>query len=368
MPLLHPAVTRYVAVDEVCVDRLVREEGIAAERVELLLNFVDLDRFRPRPPLPPSPARALVLSNSAGVDGYARVVAAACESAGIPLDVVGAARGNASDAPEALLAGYDLVFAKGRTALEALAVGCATVVADWAGAGPLVTPDNYERLRRRNFGIRELQHAHDAAWYREQIGRYSSGAAAEVSRRVREEAGMPAAIDRLLAIYEAVMAAPRSAGDASAAAARHVSRIARPLKEAHGLGVRLHIREADLALARSALDAAQGRIRALESAMAALESSSSSLEMSFRSLETSAGNLESTVRDLEQHLRAREQALREREQQLAEARDEARELRDRIAAVQSVATLRIRDAVLKVPMVGPAMHASARRLARLLRS
>ena len=333
LPLVHPAVRRYVAVDEVCVDRLVREEGIPPERIELLLNFVDLDRFRRRPTLPTLPARALVLSNGATVDGYARVIAAACGSAGIAVDIVGAAAGNPSDAPEALLAGYDLVFAKGRTALEALAVGCATVVADRAGAGPLVTPDNYEQLRRRNFGIRELQHAHDVDWYGEQIGRYSSGAAAEVSRRVREEAGMQPAIDRLIAIYQAAMAAPPGRGNPCEAAARHVSRIARPLKEAHGLGVRLQTMTADLTLARSALDAASERIRALESSATVLESSA----------------------------RVLEQQLRVREQELTHARDE-------IAAVQSAATLRIRDAVLSVPIVGPAMHAGARRLAQLLRS
>ena len=340
MPLLHPAVRRYVAVDEACVDRLVREEGIPPERIELLLNFVDLERFRCRLPLPTLPARALVLSNGATVDGYAGVIAAACESAGIAVDIVGAAAGNPSDAPEVLLAGYDLVFAKGRTALEALAVGCATVVADRAGAGPLVTTDNYQQLRRRNFGIRELHHAHDVDWYREQIGRYSSGAAAAVSRRVREDAGMQPAIDRLIAIYQAAMAAPPGRGDPWEAAARHVSRIARPLKEAHGLAVRLQTMTADLTLARSALDAASERIRALESSAAAFESSAVVLG----------------------------QQLRAREQDLTRARDEERVLREAIAAAQSVATLRIRDAVLSVPIVGPAMHAGARRLAQLLRS
>ena len=354
MPLLHPAVRRYVAVDEVCVDRLVREEGIAAELIELLLNFVDLDRFRSRSPLPALPARALVLSNAATVDGYAGVIAAACQSAGVKLDIVGGAAGNSSDTPETLLAGYDLVFAKGRSALEALAVGCATVVADWAGAGPLVTPDNYERLRRRNFGIRELQHAHDVAWYREQIGQYCSATAAEVSRRVRDEAGMPSAIDRLLAIYGAAMGTPPGAGAASAAAARHLSRIGRPIKDAYELGVRMKVRDADLAVARSALDASSQRIRALESSIGALESSSRALESSSRAHESSAGVLE-----LE---------LRAREQELATARHQVEELRQQLAAVQSVATLRIRDAVLRMPLVGQAMHAGARRLAQLLRS
>ena len=45
LPLKHPSIRRYVAVDEVCLDRLVREEGISPDRVTLLLNFVDLERF-----------------------------------------------------------------------------------------------------------------------------------------------------------------------------------------------------------------------------------------------------------------------------------------------------------------------------------
>ena len=189
LPLRHPSVRRYVAVDEVCVDRLVREEGIAPSQVELLLNFVSLDRFRARSPLPDRPRRALVLSNAATADGYARVITAACQDAQIAVDIVGTGTAAVSK-PEALLAGYDLVFAKGRSALEALAVGCATILADAVGAGPLVTPHNCARLRRRNFGIRELTKAHEVASYRSQIAEYCPDRAASVCERVRSEAAM----------------------------------------------------------------------------------------------------------------------------------------------------------------------------------
>src|SRR5262245_31739215 len=59
-PLKHPSIVRYVAVDETCVERLTMEEGIPPDRVELLLNFVDLERFQPRAPLPRHPRRAIV--------------------------------------------------------------------------------------------------------------------------------------------------------------------------------------------------------------------------------------------------------------------------------------------------------------------
>ena len=349
MPLHHPAVRRYVAVDEVCVDRLVREEGIPPDRVELLLNFVDLDRFRPRAPLPARPARALVLSNAATNDGYARAIAAACHAAGITLDVVGGAAGRVSDAPENLLPAYDIVFAKGRTALEALAVGCATVLADGAGAGPLVTPGNYPVLRTRNFGIRELRHAHDAAWYAEQLARYSVADAADVSARVRTEADMEPAIDRLLAIYSAAMAAPPAPGDASRGAAMHCSRIARPLKEAHVLADRLHAATRDLEAVRADLDAQVRASVEHAAAVAVLQSRVSELQVR---------QAEST---------RLEQQLRTRDRELASVRAAVRALESEVAAYRSLSTIRLRDAMLSTPVVGSVLQAGARGLAKLLR-
>jgi glycosyltransferase involved in cell wall biosynthesis len=250
MPLRHPAIRRYVAVDEVCLDRLVREEGIPAERVDLVLNFVDLARFQPRAPLPSRPARALVFSNLATHDGYVRTIAAACEAANISLDVVGGSVGNASAAPETVLPEYDVVFAKARSALEAMAVGCAVVLADAAGCGPLVTPALFDRLRKHNFGIRELQHPHDVAWYADQIADYSAHDAAVIRDRVRAEADLESAVDRLLAIYDAAMHTEMSAGDPQAAAAAHLQRIAPAFKRRAALAASVDALTRELAAMR----------------------------------------------------------------------------------------------------------------------
>jgi Glycosyltransferase Family 4 len=310
IPLRHPSVARYVAVDELCFDRLVREEGIAPDCVEVLHNFVDLERFPPRAPLPPTPRRALVFSNNATADGYTRIIGAACAAAGIALDIVGEAHGNSTDTPETLLQTYDLVFAKARAALEALTVGCAVILADAAGSGPLVTPANFDRLRSRNFGIRELQNAHEAAWYEREIAAYSGADAAGVSARARAVAGLEPAVDRLLAIYAAAMTGRRETAGASQAAARHLARIAPPLKEAYALGIRLRDLACDLELARGERDA---QILAL-----------------------------------------------------AEAVARAERLDVELAAFRSLPTLRLRDAVLRLPLVGSVLKAGARRCAHAL--
>jgi hypothetical protein len=62
-----------------------------------------------------------VFSNSIAESQVANV-RTACQQAGIEIDVLGNHSGNITGTPEDVLGGYDLVFAKGRAALEAMAV------------------------------------------------------------------------------------------------------------------------------------------------------------------------------------------------------------------------------------------------------
>jgi glycosyltransferase involved in cell wall biosynthesis len=213
MPPRFPRIHRYVAVDFTTRERLVSEQGIAPERVEVVLNFVDLGRFRPRGPLPPKPRRALVFSNKASEETYLPVVRKACARFNVEVDVAGVASGRAASRPEELLPAYDLVFAKGRAALEALAVGAAVIVCDQAGAGPLVASANLDDLRRLNFGVRTLRNPLEPEALARQIERYDADDADEVSRRIRATAGLEEAVDHLAGIYEAVLAEHRERGN-----------------------------------------------------------------------------------------------------------------------------------------------------------
>lgn len=213
IPPRFPRILRYVAVDYTTRERLVSERGIPPERVEVVLNFVDLDRFQPRPPLPAKPQRALVFSNQASERTFLPIVREACERFGIALDVAGVASGVTTERPEELLPGYDLVFAKGRAALEAMAVGAAVVLCDQVGAGPLVTSGELDRLRPLNFGIRTLRDPVTADVLASRIERYDPADAAEVSRRIRAMAGIEEAVDRMTAIYDEVLAEHREKGN-----------------------------------------------------------------------------------------------------------------------------------------------------------
>lgn len=228
-PPRFPRILRYVAVDATNRDRLVVENAIPEERVRLLLNWVDLERFQPRGRLPERPRRALVFSNQARGATFLPAVEEACRRAGLELGVVGQGNGRSVTRPEEVLGGYDLVFAKGRAALEALAVGTAVVLCDLHGLGPLVTRADLDALRVLNLGVRTLRDPVTPEGLLREIRRYDARDAAEVSRRVRETAGMEESLDGLLELYAEVIAegerlAPWDPESEARAAAAYLSR------------------------------------------------------------------------------------------------------------------------------------------------
>jgi Glycosyltransferase Family 4 len=235
-PLQFPRVARYVAVDNTCRDRLVFEHGIPEDRIHVRFNAVDLRKFRPRGPLPPRPARALVFSNAAGGRGsHLDAISRVCAAEGIVLDVAGYRSGHVLDHPEDALGQYDLVFAKAKAALEAAAIGASVVLCDAHGVGPMLTTRNVRELRPLNFGIRTLRERPSVDVLAREVAQYDPADAAAVSRLVREEAGHDSLVDDLVALYEDVLAERRGAIDdpnaEQRAASRYLQSLAGPLHQ-----------------------------------------------------------------------------------------------------------------------------------------
>lgn len=206
-PPRFPSIRRYVAVDTLRRDRLVLEHGIAPQMVRIVENFVDVDRFARRiPPLPSQPRRALLFSNQAGQNPLSSVVREVCGARGLELETVGVRSGRPVSDPEAILPEFDVVFARGRSALEAMAVGAAVILCDVEGDGPLVTSEDFDRLRALNFGLGALRSPLDAGRLAAALDRYDASDAARVCEQVRSRCGLPSAVEHLSRIYGEVLA------------------------------------------------------------------------------------------------------------------------------------------------------------------
>jgi len=234
-PVRHPRVLRYVAVDEPTRAALEGTHAVPPARVSVIPNFVDLDRFRPRPSLPPVPRRALVLSHYAREDTHLPVVREACARRGLALDVRGYAAGRPLHDPERVLGDYDIVFAKGRAALEAVVVGAAVVVCDAFGVGPMITTGNAGALRTLEGDFMRWHSPLGVSALLREIDRYDPAEVAALTRWARTVAGAERAVAALATLYEAARAelasrAPDPAAEARAAA-EYLAWLSRVVKE-----------------------------------------------------------------------------------------------------------------------------------------
>ncbi|HEV3037708.1 MAG TPA: hypothetical protein VHA33_07985 [Candidatus Angelobacter sp.] len=210
-PVYFPRILRYVGVDDRCRKRLESVPEIPRQRIEVILNAVDIERFRPRTPLSNKPKRAAIFSNNASRFTHLPAIRKLCREMRIELEILGRQSGRAFPNPEDFLPRYDLVFAKARCALEAMAVGCAVVLCDVAGAGPLVTTQNFDRLRPMNFGAGVLVNPVKVKHLRAEVERYDAADAAAVNQRVRSEAGINEAAQRWISLYATVLQESRLA-------------------------------------------------------------------------------------------------------------------------------------------------------------
>jgi hypothetical protein len=209
-PPLTDRIQHYVAVDHNCLERLTVDCGIPREKTSVIFNSVNIARFRQRPPLPDRPQRAVVFSNYARDDNYLPAIRAACQEINLPLDVIGSGVGNLLDRPEDALPNYDIVFAKARCALEAMAVGNAVILCDEAGLGPMVTSAEVAELRNWNFGMRTLQSPIQTRRIAVELARYNPADARQVSDYIRSHSPLSRLVVEYGSLYRKVMTIPLS--------------------------------------------------------------------------------------------------------------------------------------------------------------
>ncbi len=283
-PPSSPSIRAYVAVSDATRTRVVDAVGVPPAEVITIPNFVDVRRFPPRTALPASPRSVLIMSNRATADGFAGEAARVCRERGLRVTMHGSDSGSPVADPSAPLSEADVVVAAGRTALEAMATGCAVILADTWGMGGLVTPENFEALRRGNFGRQTSRGPCDHESVAAELDRYDPVGSRAVTRRVREEAGMEAAVDRWEQVYASIQqTAPVDPTSVARAAADYLAGESAWVRRGHEWDRTVATLEEHAAALTERLDSALSDLAQYESRLAEAESLNHSLQQ--RSLE-----------------------------------------------------------------------------------
>jgi hypothetical protein len=235
-PPRHPRIYRYLGMGPTFTQRLAIEFGFPEYATEVVANSVDLSRFRIARRPPDKPTKVLFY-NSYHWPGSPTLEAirVAVSRCGLELDCIGRPFGNVIERPEDVLPGYDIVFACGRSAIEAIASGCAVIVLSMTSCGELVRPSNFDRLRRANFAIPFNSLPPSANRIEAEIAAYAAADCAAVTFSLRREADVVRAIAQVEEIYGRVIDEHRTVVMDEGAEQRAVARYLRSITELVGL-------------------------------------------------------------------------------------------------------------------------------------
>ncbi len=202
-PPMHPRILRYLGTSVTMRDWLEREVGVDGSRFVHIPDFIDVNRFEHVRKLEEVPRKALYFDQGSGAGQHMSQIREACRRCGIELTLVDDLIGREPTRPEVLLPRYDLVFASGRAAMEAIVAGCGVIVARDGRWGAMVTAANYDAMRERHFGVSDgnpgdLRSADDLV---REIEKWDWQALGPVTRRAREEMRVESLSEQLLEIY-----------------------------------------------------------------------------------------------------------------------------------------------------------------------
>jgi hypothetical protein len=225
-----PSIRKYIAVDNYCRERVVEEIGCAPERIAVIHNGVDLEKFQRKATIPEHPRRALLFVSEAPHLRHVECVRAACKRLAIPLDEIGGAVKKPATQPEKLLPHYDIVFGKARCALEAMACGCAVILVGPEGVGAMVTPEEFETMRLQNFGRSLLRPGFDRDLLISEAKRYNSAAVSKVCELTRAHCGTDLMVDSFCRLYAEVLREARTSPHSPDGLAAYLGRLAEGIR------------------------------------------------------------------------------------------------------------------------------------------
>jgi hypothetical protein len=206
-PPRHPRIVHYLATCEQVAGRTRLELGLSSNQVSALPNWVDLDRFRGGKIPSSTPTRALLFGGGLGSPEIVDRVMPAFATHHIKLETTADWTDQERRTPELALPGYDIVLASGRSALEAMASGCAVVIVNHQSCIGWARQDNFLAFQQQNFSPNRADPGYDASVMQGCLAAYDAQASLDASAMTRKHCALPQAMDQLAAVHERVVQA-----------------------------------------------------------------------------------------------------------------------------------------------------------------
>ncbi len=202
----HPRIMQYLAPSSHFGWIIERDCGVKKTSLGIVRNFFDSKRFTAVKPTDQRTGRALVYHNTTPANGKNwNTLKNACNQANLTLEGIGASFEKTTKTPETVLPDYDVVFAAGRSAIEAMACGCSVILIGAEAMTARVNPDNFDSLMEFNFCPHDQDKPIESSFALEQLDLIRPDETAAVTTRAREELSIDATLGALEKFYQSAI-------------------------------------------------------------------------------------------------------------------------------------------------------------------
>ena len=204
---VHPRIHRYIAPATGIANWIARQGPIPRDRIDLVHSAVDPLRLASTARPAASPERLLVYDDQMLPDSpIVPAIKAAADGLGLSVELAGRRLGRVFGNAGTRLPDYDIVFARGRAAIEAIACGCAVVVVSHDRCGEMVDEGNFDRLREADFSVDATRPPTPAERIGEILRGYSAPTTAALAAMVGSRCDFPAYAAAIESVYRSAIA------------------------------------------------------------------------------------------------------------------------------------------------------------------
>lgn len=202
-PPTFPTIMTYIGVGALTHERILTSVKLEGRPAVVVPSFFDDEAFDSKPDIAPVPHKALIYNNNLENDSpLTQAILEACNARRIAVASIGRGFGSVTFEPGKVLREFDIVFAVGRSALEAMASGCAVIICDNSGVAGLATSEGLDGPGGLlNLSARSRIRINSRAIGAE-IDRYSPTLVQRTSAHVRSTRTLSRAVAQFVSIYE----------------------------------------------------------------------------------------------------------------------------------------------------------------------
>jgi len=199
-PSIDLNISKYIAVSEEVAENLKSKNQIPKEKIEIIRNFVDTEKFRSKNNVNEKLRNLLVISNHY-VQEVKEIVEKVAKELDLRVEHIGLPENSVTNV-ENYINNSDMVITLGRGALEAMSCERNLIVYDMHGGDGFVNEENFFEIRKNNFSGRKYKKQYSVESFRNELLKYNPKLGKKLRDIVIKENSREVFVDKLENIYK----------------------------------------------------------------------------------------------------------------------------------------------------------------------